>query len=180
MSEEDRAKDQAKSQLESIREMLAAVSVDYDRLEELKEELTDAHEAEGNPTPFDGWLKEMVENEDGTLQEAAQELNDLNAAAGDCASEDDARQRIQEDPLSVQVRTGWYTPGTENPEAEEFEILLCTGGPAVRIVGRLDMHGGPDDARLEYQDWGTPWRDYYEPGIGETLLEYARHFWFGE
>ncbi|MDR6858912.1 hypothetical protein J2W96_005244 [Variovorax guangxiensis] len=42
---------------------------------------------------------------------------------------------------------------------EEFEILLCTGGPTVRIVGDLDHHGEPDRARIEYQDWFEPWRE---------------------
>lgn len=179
MEEEDRAKQQAQAQLESIREMLAALNVDYERLEELREEMEEAHEGQGNPAPFESWLKEMAGNEDGTLQEAAQELLDLESAAGDCANQDDAQRRIQEDPLSVQIRSCWYTPGAE-PEPCEFEILLCTGGPAVRILGELGRFNEPSRAWLEYQDWGTPWTHYYEPGIEETLLEYSRQFYFGD
>ena len=41
-------------------------------------------------------------------------------------------------PLSVLVRSGWYIPGTAPGYAEEFEILLSTGGPACRIIGQLD------------------------------------------
>lgn len=90
-----------------------------------------------------------------------------------------ARQAIAEDPLEVSVRTGWYAPGTENPEAEEFMILLGTGGPATRIVGDLGQHGEPESARLECQDWGHPWTEYF--GTDEdVLLEYARNFFFGE
>ena len=52
--------------------------------------------------------------------------------------EEDAGRRIQEDPLSVLVRSGWHSPG-EKMEAAEYEILLSTGGPATRIVGDLDQ-----------------------------------------
>jgi hypothetical protein len=57
-------------------------------------------------------------------------------------------------------------------------ILLCTGGPAVRIVGELDR-GTPCRAWLEYQDWGTPWTQYFG-AKSDTLCEYAANFFFGE
>lgn len=53
--------------------------------------------------------------------------------------EDDVRRAIEEDALSVQVRSGWHSPG-EKLEAAEYEVLLCTGGPAVRIVGALNRY----------------------------------------
>jgi hypothetical protein len=93
---------------------------------------------------------------------------------------DDLRQTIDEDPLSVQVRSGWASSPTEF-EAEEYEILLCTGGPAVHITGEL-RHGQPHDASLEYQDWFTPW-EKYRPMTGEEydmLLTYAQQFYFGD
>lgn len=74
-------------------------------------------------------------------------------------AQDDARQVITEDALSVQVRSDWHNPG-EDSEASEFMILLCTGGPAVRIIGELSEYKEPESARLEYQDWGTPWTSY--------------------
>lgn len=92
---------------------------------------------------------------------------------------DDARQSIQEDPLSVQVRSGWYSPG-DTPEAEEYEILLCTGGPAVRIVGNLGQYNEPDDARIECQDWFTSWTEVFDGIDRDVLLEYARCHYFGE
>jgi hypothetical protein len=141
--------------LASIRDMLAAVAVDYDRLEELRE--TDEPD-----------------------EDEARELAELEEAAGDCADEDEARERIQEDPLSVQVRSGWYSPGEADQKPEEFELLLSTGGPAVRILGELDEYGEPSRAWLEVQDWGTPWTHYFEPGVDDMLLEYAGHFYFGE
>ena len=105
-------------------------------------------------------------------------LADLMAAAGDCEGEASARERIQEDPVSIQVRSGWYTPGDSDVKPGEFEILLCTGWPAVRIMGDLDDHGQPTRAYMQYQDWNTPWTDYYERGAGADLLEYATHFFY--
>lgn len=99
-------------------------------------------------------------------------------AAGDDAREE-AETRIHEDPLSVRVRSDWREPGEESSEAVEFEILLCTGGPAVRIIGSL-AHEEPDTARLEYQDWGTPWTEYgLSSDETDVLLTYCRQFYFG-
>ena len=93
----------------------------------------------------------------------------------DYHDKDAAREAIQEDPLSVEVRSGWVSIGG-NMEPEEFQILLCTGGPAVRIMGELDEHGEPSRAWLEYQDWGTPWTHYATRGAQDALLAYAREF----
>ena len=61
----------------------------------------------------------------------------------------------------------------------EYKITLCTGGPAVRIVGELD-NGYPHSASLEYQDWGTPWTAYWlKEEEEEILLEYAQCFYYG-
>jgi hypothetical protein len=166
---ESNAEQQARLQLESIREMLAAVAVDYDRLEELREEKADADD----DTSAVSWAEENPDE--------AAELAELEAAAGDCKDQDEAEQRIYEDPLSVQVRGGWYTPGEEKPDPEEFEILLCTGGPAVRILGELGEGNEPTRAWLEYQDWGTPWQTLYlGDDASKALLDYAGHFYFGE
>lgn len=98
---------------------------------------------------------------------------------------DKAREEIQEDALSVQVRSGWYTPGDGDGSPEEFELLLGTGGPAVRIIGDLDHHGQPTSARLETQNWGTPWTEYRgwngaHSAYQATLLAYCQCFYFGE
>jgi len=97
--------------------------------------------------------------------------------------EDDAQQAIQEDPLSVEVRSGWTTLDY-TLEASEFQILLCTGGPAVRIMGELDDDFEPCRAWLEFQDWGTPWTQYIGSYMDDatkqhTLLAYCREFYFG-
>jgi hypothetical protein len=55
---------------------------------------------------------------------------------------------------------------------------LTTGGPAVRIIGELDG-GEVESARLEVQDWGTPWTEHCTTGDdNEALLSYARCFYF--
>lgn len=171
-----RAEEQAAAQYSSIVRMLAAVECDYDRLEELRDE-----KAERISAILDAETPEEVEEQNQRMnewkEENAEELAELEEAAGDCENEDAARDRIQEDPLSVEVRSDWTTPG-EELEASEFMILLCTGGPAVRIVGELDR-GQPCRAWLEYQDWGTPWTQYFGAS-SDTLCQYAAHFYFGE
>ena len=45
----------------------------------------------------------------------------------------------------------------------------------------VDLDGGePDRARLEYQDWFTPWIEYLDMSHEEheALLTYARQFYF--
>ena len=129
--DDQRAKDQAKAQLESILEMVA--------------ELNKAEEAED-----ENWTEQ-------------------------------ARETIQEDPLSVQVRGGWRDPGDDQSGADEFCILLCTGGPACRIVGDLGQYGEPDSASIEYQDWFTPWeRMPLTSEEEEAVLTYCQQFYFGE
>ena len=91
-----------------------------------------------------------------------------------------AEEAIREDPLAVEVRSDWYIPGREPGEPSEYRILLCTGGPAVRLVGDLDRDL-PLSIRLEYQDWFTPWQEYFLDADGEEVcLTYARQFYFGD
>lgn len=102
---------------------------------------------------------------------------------------DAARERIQEDALSVEVRTDWYDPTrgcSADTKPAAYRILLCTGGPAVQIVGELSEYGEPETARMQVQDWFQPWTDF-RPQVAKddydaepTLLAYARCFYFGE
>ena len=103
-------------------------------------------------------LKEAIDSDDDTARE-------------------EAETEINESPLSVTVRSGWET-SPHGLTAEEYMILLTTGGPALRITGDLNEYNEPETATLEYQDWGTPWTEYRE-AKEETLLEYARRFYFG-
>jgi hypothetical protein len=158
------------SAMESIQEMVDALNCDYDRLEELRDARND-HERENEGQAALPW--ETVYNDD------SKELAELEAAAGECKSQDEARERIQDDALSVQVRSDWYTPGEVPDAPEEFCILLTTGGPAVRIRGELDQYQQPCRAWLEVQDWFLPWTEY-QAADSDTLLTYAQVFYFGE
>lgn len=151
------AQAQASSQFESIKALIDALSLDWDRLAELRELNSTNYDAISNA--------ELVE------------LLELEAIAQNFSGPDDVERAIDEDPLSVEVRSGWTTPG-EELKAEEFCILLCTGGPAVRILGELDYYGEPVRAWMEYQDWGTPWTQYIE-AEQSVLIAYASRFFFG-
>ena len=137
-----------------------------------------ATEAKTRPTTEESLQQIGADTYSGIL-EMVTELREANEDQSS-ARADAARQTIDEDPLSVEVRCGWYSPGAaeEHRDPEEFCILLGTGGPATRIIGTL-LHGEAESARLQAQDWGTPWTDYR--GADEAvLLDYARCFWFGE
>lgn len=143
------------SALDSIRRMVAPLDPDFwERLEELRDR-----------------------KEEGQLEPGeAEELEELEDLADGMSDEFEARERIQEDALSVEVRTGWHTPG-ENGKPDEYMILLSTGGPASRIVGDLNEWGGPTTARLEVQDWFKPWTFVSD---SDEVLAYADCFYFGE
>lgn len=131
-------------------------------------------------------IKEMISALEGDPEKShkpdcAQRLH--TAAECTCGKDDltreEAEQRIQEDPLSIEVRSGWHTPGGES-SAEEFMILLCTGGPACRIIGSLGQGDEPENPRLEYQDWFTPWTPLpLTSEDTEAVLAYCRCFYFG-
>lgn len=113
---------------------------------------------------------------EGAYAAIAEMIENVRQDDDDAAA--DALEVIKKDPLSVQVRSGWRSPGDESA-AEEYEILLSTGGPATRIVGDLDQYAQPSSAFLQAQDWFTPWEEYR--GADESiLLDYASRFYFGE
>ena len=88
------------------------------------------------------------------------------------------RAEIQESPLDLAVRSEWAALGSAL-EPAKFCILLSTGGPALRIVGTLGRFNCPEDSRMEYQDWGTPWTEYRAIGSG-VLDAWAAQFYWGD
>jgi len=86
-------------------------------------------------------------------------------------------------PLSLQVRDGWHEPrgGAYEATPEEFQILLSTGGPALRLIGELEG-AEPSRCWLEIQDWGTPWLPCHAKHAREVdaLLWFAGLFYYGE
>lgn len=92
-------------------------------------------------------------------------------------------ERAREIPLEVSVRRGWESPGQDEPaEAEEYRILLSTGGPALRLVGTLSSGSPGSEPVMEVQDWGTPWTEF-DPnleGWDEAAEWFVGCFYFGE
>lgn len=238
----DTAESQARAQVASIVAMVAALNVDYDRLEELREaskaqgsishgtmrpqdvlpalldalreydedaysqclNLIPAHAAEDEYAEW--WVEEApghVESLFDSLndcapsglyfgghpgdgsdygfwmsEEDASELAQLEEDAGYNTDREDAGRAIQEDPLSVEVRSGWASSKDEF-EAEEFRIVLCTGGPHVELTGDLDR-GTPSRIRVLYRDWGTSGEYFPDSEESEALETYCAQFYFGE
>lgn len=182
---------------ECLAEMVAALECDYERLEELRDEREDlASTFKDAQEALAAYGTVAAEDKEGEEEAAAlevdldraqtaladwdaiygDELKELTEEAGEFKDRDEAYERIQEDPLSVEVRSGWVAPGAEMTP-EDFCILLGTGGPATRIRGELDEHGEPYRAWLEVQDWGKPWSQYFG-AEQDVLLSYARCFVF--
>ena len=116
--------------------------------------------------------------------ESIREMVGAIAAAeqsGDEEAADSAREAATESVLSVEVRDGWRTPGSDSLGPEEFLILLATGGPAARIVGELGEYNQPERIRVQWQDWFTPWTDLATvEADDEALTAFAAQFYFGD
>jgi len=116
------------------------------------------------------YAKEQAKNQLDSIIEMTTRLTSRSDTISDRA-----REEIQEDALEVGTRKDYN--GTRG-----YMILLCTGGPAVRIEGDLNEYDEPETAELQYQDWGTPWTKYYTENANEdkALLLYASQFYFGK
>jgi hypothetical protein len=195
---DDHGQRNARGWMETINGYVAALECDFDRLEELRDEREGAgasvYESYDVPGKFGFTGCDADEYDSADAAQAAalaawdaangDELHDLTEAAGEFTSQDEARERIDESPLSIEVRSDWFSPGAaaddDARKPAEFQILLTTGGPALRIMGELDEYGQPTRAWLEYQDWGTPWTHFYVEGGTDTLLKFCNVFYFGE
>lgn len=162
--DQDHGRENAKAWAGSIVEMVAALECDYDRRVQLLDELA---ELDGDEAGRSAWNEANGD-----------ELAELMRDAGENTDADEAIERIRESVLSVEVRSGWANVG-DALNAEEFRILLTTGGPALQIRGELDENGEPSRAWLEYQDWGTGWMQYFDIEQS-TLLTFCGCFYFGE
>lgn len=174
-----RAKSQAEAQLSSIREMVAALTRETAAkvfVRDLTREQLIALLDEAN-----GVGTRDEDSDDDLRQEAEDAMIDDEFSPHDFEfDEEEARQRIQEDALSVEIRSGWCS-GPDDMKPEEYAILLCTGGPACRIIGSLSEHGDPESASIQYQDWFTPWVDYPLTAEEEAdVVKYAQQFYFGQ
>jgi hypothetical protein len=130
-------------------------------------------------------FKDARENAKGWLASIEEMLSEYELAGQQDAEtsksyrvRENAERTIHESVLSVMVRDDWREPGRQTDESpDEYEILLTTGGPALRIWGKL-RDGNPHTAELQMQDWGTPWTRY--PAPEATLINFASCFYFGD
>lgn len=161
----DTARDQALAQVASITAMVEAIECDFGRLEELREERDEWNE--GHPaTP---WASEHCDE--------AEELADLEAAAGEHEDRDSALEAIREDPLEISVRCPWQSVGEEDVQPDEFRIVLRTGGPHVELQGDL-QDGEPCSVRVLYRDRDDSGElfDFDH----DVVLTYCQQFSFGQ
>lgn len=102
---------------------------------------------------------------------------------------EEIEREVDERPLSVEVRSGWSVTSAQWT-ADEFRILLGTGGPAFQIVGEVSDYGEALNPQMQYQDWHQPWtsvgwcddvvKDEFE-GEGKAALHwFSNRFYFGE
>ena len=113
-----------------------------------------------------------IENDEAdTVELDGQEFDDV----------DDIQERAMESVLSVDMRSGWTACGNAM-EAEEFRIVLCTGGPEVVILGQINQHDEPTDPVINHRDWGTTYQGYYSDAddADDALEWFCRQFYFGE
>jgi len=173
------ARQQANAKMDTIAEMVQAINCDFDRLEELRDELQDM-QAALNDAENDEEKRQAAADLSDWKAENEAELLELQNEAGVYSDADEARQAIQEHPIEISVKSGWHAPG-ENGDDDEFMILLCTGGPAVRIVGELDQYKQPTRAWIECQDWFINWQEWRGENFDhDALLQYCQEFYFGE
>jgi hypothetical protein len=128
----------------------------------------------------DNRAKKQAQAQLSSIKEMVLALRNAREGGDDNAIES-AEQTIREDPLSVEMRSGWHSNFNEPVQPEEFKILLCTGGPAVQILGTLDQYMQPDSVFIQYQDWFTGWSNLeLEVEDMEAIREYCSLFYFGE
>ena len=130
-------------------------------------------------TSYENGAEEQARAKYINILNAVELLQELERAEDDTSADayETARDAILDAPLSVTVRSGWVVPFAPMV-ATEFEILLCWGGPAVRIRGELGDEAEPRRAWMEYQGWFTPWT-LWGGADQAVLLAYASYFIYG-
>ena len=123
-----------------------------------------------------GHIESIVED-----YERLSHLESLNPTTNEQEEEiEQIKESINNSALSVEFRSGWSSY-SEELKAEEFKILLTWGGPALQVIGDLDQYKQPENIKLQFQDWGTPWTDFRLSENQENALNwFCNCFYFGE
>ena len=106
-------------------------------------------------------------------------LSDANNTDDSTDDFDDIYDEVMNRPLELSVRNReWRQLGEGVVHPDQYNILLATGGPAVRIIGELE-NNEVITARLEVQDWFQPWTQFQ---ISESpeIFDFANLFCFEE
>jgi hypothetical protein len=115
--------------------------------------------------------------ESRAIEEAKACLNSIKGFSDQWDTDGDTEELLEEMreyPAGYAVRSGWTELG-ESLEVSEYCLTLSGGGPACRIIGNIDLSGDASSARIQYQDWGTPWTDLNVCGADEEIL-----LWFAQ
>lgn len=129
------------------------------------------------------WLREEsgAPDEARKLSREARALMQRHGWDGD--NKEDTAEAIEEaareEALSVEFRCCQWSSNPGEIEPDEYRILLSTGGPALQITGRFSIIHGATSARLQWQDWGTPWTDY-DDAEKDALLWFAGLYCLGD
>ena len=97
----------------------------------------------------------------------------------DYQSREEVEQAIDETPLSVEVRSNWAS-SYHSFEADEFRIILCTGGPHVEIRGDVGLYGEPENVKVFYADWSERGEYVLSDEEREAVQQFCQQFYFGE
>jgi len=92
---------------------------------------------------------------------------------------DQARERIQEDALDVQVREDWHNPGDLHATPSEFFILLLHGWPGGSHHGRNRRRLAAFARMDRVSGLGHALDEYHGAHDTEALLTYCNCFFFG-
>lgn len=114
----------------------------------------------------------------------------LRCKAAEAMGDEDKVLHIREDecpkfPLGLSVRDGWRAPGENSEGAEEFLILLSSGGPNVRIMGRLNAHGEVEVEGANFPvmegSWYSAWTEtpgQRQDAASEAIGWFCQQFYF--
>ena len=132
--------------------------------------------------------RETFETAIGTVQNIIQLHTDWRLALddGNNLRVEEIERKVDERPLSVEVRSGWSATSAQWT-ADEFRILLGTGGPSFQIVGEVSDYGEALNPQMQYQDWFQPWTscgycydDDFEAEGKAALHWFCNRFYFGD
>jgi len=155
------------SSMSSIAALVSAMSVDFERLDELVSKKFSGKDA----MSAEQWALNSPEEaaELTSIQQMATPLGVL------CESHDDVSALIQHHVKKVEVRSDWRPIDSPMTPPVEYRLQISTGGAAVRIVGTLAADGQPETSRLQVAEHHLSWWDC-EIFDQDLLLQFSRCF----